>query len=98
MKRILVLILEIILFLIAFFVGSILPVFLNLHVPLWSINISATRYFVLDGVVLMVLLYLLFLFIGALRHRLLSVAFNSTFALLIAFILGLIMKFGFATR
>jgi hypothetical protein len=98
MKRILAIILEIILFLIAFFVGSILPVFPSFHVPLWSVDISATRYFVLDGVFLMLAFYVLFLILGVFRHRLVSAAVSSTFALVIAFILGLLMKFGFATR
>ncbi|HEY5382700.1 MAG TPA: hypothetical protein VIJ65_10615 [Acidobacteriaceae bacterium] len=98
MKRVLAIILEIILFLFAFFVGSILPVFPSFHVPLWSVDISATRYFVLDGVFLMLALYVLFLIFGAFRRRLISAAFTSTVAIVIAFILGLLMKFGFATR
>lgn len=96
MKRAIAVVLETILFLAAFLVGSFLPVF---HFfPLWSINISATRYFVLDGPVLMLALYVLLLLLGAARRRLSSAVATSTLALVLALVLGLAMKFGFATR
>jgi hypothetical protein len=96
MKRAFAILFETILFLVVFFIGSILPAIS--HLPLWSVNISATRYFALDGVVLMLVLYVLLLLLGVLRRRLISAVFTSTTALVIAFILGLAMKFGFATR
>jgi hypothetical protein len=95
MKRALAIVLETILFLLLFLVGSFLPVF---RFPLWSVNVSATRYFVLDGPILMLALYAILLLIGALRHCLRSAAVNSTLALVLALILGFAMKFGFATR
>jgi hypothetical protein len=95
MKRAITVLLETILFLAVFLVGSFLPVF---RFPLWSVNVSATRYFVLDGPILMLTLYVVFLLIGAARHRLRPAAVTSTLSLVLALILGLLMKFGFATR
>jgi hypothetical protein len=95
MKRAVAVIIETILFLAVFLVGSFLPVF---HFPLWSVNVSATRYFVLDGPVLMLALYVLLLLIGTARHRLMSAVATSTLSIVLAFVLGLAMKFGFATR
>lgn len=98
MKRALAIIFEAFLFLFAFLGGSILPAFPAAHLPLWTVDLSPTRYFVLDGLILMLALYLIFLAVGALRHRIASVAVSSTTALVLALVLGLSMKFGFVSR
>ena len=98
MKRAILIIFEAFLFLFAFLGGSILPAFPAFHLPLWTVDLSPTRYFVLDGLILMLALYLIFLAIGAMRHRAVSAAVSSTTALVLAFVLGLAMKFGFVTR
>lgn len=98
MKRAFSIVLEAFVFLFAFLGGSILAAFPASHLPLWTVDLSPKRYFVLDGIVLMLLIYLVFIGIGALRRRLAPAAVNSTTALVLAFALGLAMKFGFATR
>jgi hypothetical protein len=98
MKRAIVIILETILFLFVFLAGSLLVAVPTAHLPSWDVTLSATRYFVLDGLVFMFILYVLFLLIGAARHRLRSAVLTSTVAVVLALVLGLAMKFGFATR
>jgi len=98
MKRAIAIILETILFLFVFLAGSLLPAFPSAHLPSWDVNLGGTRYFVLDGIVFMFILYLLFLVLGAARHRLRSAVLTSTVAVVLALVLGLAMKFGFATR
>lgn len=98
MKRAIAIILETILFLCVFLAGSLLVAFPAAHLPAWNISLSPTRYFTLDGIVFMAILYVLFLLIGAARRRLRSVAITSTVAVVLALVLGLSMKFGLATR
>ena len=98
MKRAIAIILETILFLFVFLAGSLLVAVPASHLPSWDVNLSGTRYFVLDGLVFMAILYGLFLLIGAARHRLRSAVLTSTVAVVLALVLGLAMKFGFATR
>ncbi|HEX5283496.1 MAG TPA: hypothetical protein VFW30_05205 [Bryocella sp.] len=96
MKRAIAVILETILFLVVFLAGSLLAGIPASHVPDWKVALSGNRYFVLDGVVFMFILYVLFLLIGAARHRLRSAVLTSTVAVVLALVLGLAMKFGFA--
>jgi hypothetical protein len=98
MKRAIAIIVETILFLFVFLAGSLLVAFPAAHLPNWTVNLSPTRYFVLDGLIFMFILYLLFLGLGAARHRLRSAVLTSTMAVVLALVLGLAMKFGFATR
>jgi hypothetical protein len=98
MKRAVAIIVEAILFLIVFLAGSLLPAFPAAHLPSWNVSLSGGRYFVLDGLVFMVILYVLFLLIGVARHKLRSAVLTSTVAVVLALVLGLAMKFGFATR
>jgi hypothetical protein len=93
MKRVLSVVLQFILFLAVFLVGSLLPG-ANL-LPMLSVGAGAGRVFVYDGVLLMFALYVLILLIAAARKRIHSAWPNSTVALAIALILGLAMKFGF---
>jgi hypothetical protein len=93
MKRILAIFFQFLFMLIVFLVGSFLPVF---HVlPLWSVTTSPSGLFVLDGLFLLIFLYILFLVIGALRRRLPLAAINSTIALILALVIGLASKFPF---
>src|ERR1700761_4558772 len=98
MKRAIAIIVETILFLFVFLAGSLLAGVPATHLPSWNVGLRGSRYFVLDGLVFMFVLYLLFLLIGATRHRLRSVVLTSTVAVVLAVVLGLAMKFGFATR
>jgi hypothetical protein len=93
MKRAIAIILETILMLVVFFVGSILPEF---HIlPMWSVPVGTNHIFVLDGLLLMLVVDALIVLIGLARKRLFVTLTNSTLALLLALALGLAMKFGF---
>jgi len=98
MKRAVAIIVETILFLVVFFAGWFLAGIPAAHTPNWQVNLSGNRYFVLDGIVFMFILYVLFLLVGMARHRLRSAVLTSTVAVVLALVLGLAMKFGFATR
>lgn len=98
MKRAIAIIVETILFLFVFLAGSLLVAVPAAHLPNWDVPLGANRYFVLDGIVFMFILYVVFLLIGAARHRLRSAVLTSTVAVVLALVLGLAMKFGFATR
>ena len=93
MKRVLSVVLQFVLFLAVFLVGSLLPG-ANL-LPMISVGAGAGRIFVLDGLFLMLGVYALILLIAAARKRLHTAWPNSTLALALAIILGLAMKFGF---
>lgn len=81
------------LFLIAFFVGGLLPVF---HVlPLWSITTGPNTSVVLDGLYLLFFLYILLVLVAALRRRLATSGLNTTVAFILALVIGLIAKFPF---
>lgn len=95
MKRAVAIILETILFLFVFLAGSLLAGIPASHVPDWKVALNGNRYFVLDGIVFMFILYVLFLLIGAARHRSRSAVLTSTVAVVLALVLGLAMKFGF---
>lgn len=93
MKRAVFTALKFVLFLFAFFVGGFLP-FLRLpsFVTKWA---NGTRGFQWDGILLMLALFFLFLLIEAARKRIRTAAPWTSLALLLALIVGLIMKFGF---
>jgi hypothetical protein len=93
MKRVLSVVLQFILLLVVFLVGSLLPG-ANL-LPTLSIAVGPGRVFVYDGVLLMLAVYVLILLIAAVRKRIHIAWPNSTVALALALILGLAMKFGF---
>jgi hypothetical protein len=96
MKRALSFILQFVLLLVSFFVGSILPVF---HVlPTWRISMGPGNWFVLDGFVVLLVIYALLLLFAAVRKRFISGAILSTAALLFAVIIGLISKFPFTSN
>ena len=96
MRKAIVTILQLILFLFVFFVGSILPPFHFEHVLIATPGF--TRIFVADGILLMFALYVLIVLIEVLRKRLRTSVPWTTLAVILAAILGLMMKFGFLTR
>jgi hypothetical protein len=93
MKRAISVVLQLILMLAVFLVGSLLPV-INV-LPMYSVSIGPGRIFVMDGLVLMFLLYLLILAIAAARKTIRVTVVTSTLAFVLALALGLAMKFGF---
>jgi hypothetical protein len=93
MKRVLSVVLQFVLFLVVFLVGSLLPG-ANL-LPMITVGAGAGRIFVLDGLFLMLAVYILILLVAAARKRIPAAWPNSTLALAMAIILGLAMKFGF---
>jgi len=92
MKRILSIVLQFVLYLFIFGVGSLLPAF-NL-LPTWSLSTGPGRVFVYDGLLLMVLVYVVILLIAAARKRLPLALPNASIALVLALVIGLLMKFG----
>lgn len=96
MKNVVFTILQLILFLIVFFVGSIFPPFHFEHVLIATPG--TTRIFIADGLLLTLALYVLIVIIEVLRKRLRTAAPWTTLAFLLAIVFGLMMKFGFLTR
>jgi hypothetical protein len=96
MRKAIVTILQLILFLFVFFVGSILPPFHFEHVLIATPGF--TRIFVADGMLLMFALYVLIVLVEVLRNRLRTSVPWTTLAVILAAIFGLMMKFGFLTR
>jgi hypothetical protein len=95
MKNIVFTILQLILFLVVFFVGSIFPPFHFEHVLIATPG--TTRIFIADGLLLAFVLYILIVIIEVLRKRLRTAAPWTTLAFLLAVVFGLMMKFGFKT-
>jgi hypothetical protein len=93
MKRVLAGLLQFVLLLVTFLVGSVAPAFGVM--PYWQWTLGSGRVFVYNGLVLMLALYGLFLLIGVLRKRLRIAWPTSTVALVLALVLGLLSKFGF---
>jgi hypothetical protein len=95
MKKILFPILQLILFLLVFFVGSLWEPFHFEHVLIATPG--TTRIFIADGLLLMFALYILIVLIQILRKRLRTSAPWTTLAVILAAVFGLMMKFGFKT-
>ncbi len=95
MKTAIITILQFVLFLIVFGIGSFFPPFDYEHVLIATPGFI--RVFVADGLLLMFALYVLILVIEALRRRLRTAAPWTTLAVILAAVLGLMMKFGFKT-
>ena len=96
MKKAIATILQLIIFLLVFFVGSILPPFHIEHVLIATPGF--TRVFIADGLLLIFLLYLAIVLGEVLMKRLRTAAPWTSLAFLLAIIFGLMMKFGFLTR
>ena len=96
MKNFLFLCLQFVVFLIVFAAGSLFPPF---HIErVVTTTPTLTHLFVVDGLLLMVALYVVIIAIEAVRKRLGSLAPWTTLALMLAAVLGLMMKFGFITH
>jgi hypothetical protein len=93
-KKIIFALLQFVLFLVAFFAGSLLPVFQILPSSAMAFA-NGTRAFEWDGVYLMLAIFALILVMEALRKRLRSAAPWTAMALALATVFGLAMKFGF---
>ena len=97
MKKFLSTFLQFFLFLLTFAIGSFAHPF-NLRWGLTVTTPTVTRYFVPDGLLLMVILFVLILIMEALMKRLRKFAPWTTLAFLLAAIVGFVMKLGFITR
>ena len=97
MKKFLSTFLQFFLFLLTFAIGSFAHPF-NLRWGLTATTPMVTRYFVPDGLLLMVILFVLILIMEALMKRLRTFAPWTTLAFLLAAIVGFVMKLGFITR
>ena len=97
MKKFIFAFLQFVLFLLVFFAGSLANPF---HQRWFVSNPTATstRYFVPDGLLLMVALYLILLAVEAVRKRLATAGLWTTGAFLFALALGFLAKFGSATH
>jgi hypothetical protein len=99
MKKAVATILQFFLFLIVFFAGSLFPLPAPFHHErIISTTPAATRIFIGDGLHLMLALYIVIVLIEAVTKRLRSAAPWTTLALILAAVLGFMMKFGFLTR
>jgi hypothetical protein len=96
MKTAVLTILKFFLFLIVFGLGSLFPPFHFEHVLIATPGV--TRIFVADGLLLMLALYVLVILVEVMRKRLRTAAPWTTLAVILATVLGLMMKFGFLTR
>jgi hypothetical protein len=96
MKNVIFTILKFGLFLFIFFVGSFFPPFHFEHILIATPGF--TRIFIADGLLLMLGLYIVIVLIEVLRNRLHASVPWTTLALILATVLGLMMKFGFLTR
>ena len=96
MKKIVFPILQLILFLLVFLVGSLWEPFHFEHVLIASPG--TTRIFIADGILLMFALYILIVLVQIMRKRLRTSAPWTTLAVILAAIFGLMMKFGFLTK
>ncbi|WP_433971054.1 hypothetical protein [Tunturiibacter lichenicola] len=96
MKNVFSTILQLILFLLVFFVGSLFP---PLHIEhVLNTSPTGTRIFVADGLLLMLALFIVILFIETLRKRLATSGRWTALGFILATALGFAMKFGFLTR
>ena len=96
MKKALLTLFQLVVFLLTFFLGSILPPFHFEHIILATPG--STRIFVADGLLLTLALYVLIVIVQILRRRLRTATPWTSLALMLAIVFGLMMKFGFLTR
>ena len=96
MKKVILTIFQFVLFLLVFGAGSFFPPFHFEHVLIVTPGFS--RIFVADGLLLMFAFYVLIVLVEVMRKRLRTSAPWTTLAVILATVLGLMMKFGFITR
>jgi len=95
MKRVLSILFQFLVYLIAFAAGSFLPVFHLLPAILW--HLSATRDFVVTGLILSAALFVLVMIVHAVRRPHSSALLNSTIAYILAVAAGFALHFGMLT-
>lgn len=95
-KNVFFALLQFVLFFLVFGAGSFFPPFHLEHVL--GTTPDGTRIFIWDGVLLMLLLFVVILLIEALRKRVRSAAPWTVLALVLAGIAGYAAKFGLLTR
>ena len=93
-KKAILVVLQTLLFLILFGAGTLALPFVP-QVPVWQVQTSPGRAFVLDGLFLTLAVYVLILAVEAARKRLRGPGGLTTLSLVLALALGLAMKFGF---
>ena len=96
MRSVILVVLQCVLFLVTFLVGSLFLHPFQVRTTLVS-DAAHVRLFQWDGVLLMVLLYGLVLVLEAVMKRLRTAALGSTIAVVVAGALGLMMKLGFVS-
>lgn len=93
-KKAILVVLQTLFFLVLFGAGTLALPFLP-QVPVWQVQTSPGRAFVLDGLLLTIVVYLLILGAEAARKRLRGPGGLTTLSLILALALGLAMKIGF---
>jgi hypothetical protein len=93
-KKAILVVLQTLLFLVLFGAGTLALPFMP-QVPVWQVQTSPGRAFVLDGLVLTLVVYVLIVAIEAARKRLRGPGGLTTLSLILALALGLAMKIGF---
>jgi hypothetical protein len=96
MKKLLSTLLQFLLFFIVFAVGSFLHPF-NIHSGTTVLAPTVTRYFVADGLLLSLALFIAIVIIQAIRKRLCNTTWTAI-AFLLAIAVGYALKLGFITR
>jgi len=96
MKKALITLAQFLLFLAVFAVGSFLHPF-NLHWATTALAPGATRYFIPDGLLLAVGVFLAIIVVQAIRKRMCNTTW-TVIAFLLAIAIGYAMKLGFITQ
>lgn len=94
-KKAMLVVLQTLFFLFLFVAGSFLPVMPSFSSLYWDVQTSPGHVFVLDGLVLMLVAFLLILAGEAVGKRLRGAGALTTLSLVLALALGLAMKIGF---
>jgi hypothetical protein len=93
MKKLLAIVAEFVLFLVLNVIGGVF--YHPFHIVT---TLSGSRTFAWDGILFMLLAWLLLLLVGAARKRFAASALPSTIALVLAALAGFFLKVGFATH
>jgi hypothetical protein len=97
MKKALLVVVQFLVFFMVFLAGSLLDPF-KMRWFVSHPSPEATRFFVPDGLILMVLLYIVILAAEVARRRLRGPGVLTSVAFVVALALGLLSKFGWATH
>ena len=94
-RKAILVVLQTLLFLFLLTAGAFLPALPAFASFYWQVQTAPNRVFVLDGLVLTLVVYVLIIAVEAIRKRLAGAGSLTTLALLLALVLGLAMKVGF---